>query len=293
MRITQRAVALTSLQGLNRNLEQIGKLQEQLTSGRMLNRPSDSPTGTNRAMQIRDERAALAQQSRNISDARGWLDRTDDTLQTMLDATQRVRDLTVQGMNEGALSDQARTALSVEISALREGLRTSANTQYQGRLIFGGISAGTEAYDAAGAYVGVAGPAVTRRISDVESMPVDIPGTVAFGSAPTDLFTVVQAIADDVVANPAALDGHLTALDTVMRAMQSAVAEIGARGARLERAEQVNGDRLLSLASSLAEAEDIDLPATIMQLQMRQVGYESALAATAKALQPTLLDFLR
>jgi flagellar hook-associated protein 3 FlgL len=30
-----------------------------------------------------------------------------------------------------------------------------------------------------------------------------------------------------------------------------------------------------------------------MRLQMQQVGYEAALQATAKALQPTLLDFLR
>ena len=63
MRITQRAVALTSLQGLNRNLSAVGKLQEQLTSGRQINKPADSPTGTNRAMQTRNDQAdaALAQ----------------------------------------------------------------------------------------------------------------------------------------------------------------------------------------------------------------------------------------
>ena len=58
MRITQRAVALTSLQGLNRNLDAVGKLQQQLTSGRLINAPSDSPTGTNRAMQTRADQAA-------------------------------------------------------------------------------------------------------------------------------------------------------------------------------------------------------------------------------------------
>jgi flagellar hook-associated protein 3 FlgL len=29
-----------------------------------------------------------------------------------------------------------------------------------------------------------------------------------------------------------------------------------------------------------------------MRLQMQQTGYEAALSATAKALQPTLLDYL-
>ena len=43
----------------------------------------------------------------------------------------------------------------------------------------------------------------------------------------------------------------------------------------------------------IGAAEDIDLPKTIMDVQMRQMGYEAALAATAKAISPTLMDYLR
>lgn len=294
MRITQRAVALTSLQGLNRNLDALGRLQNQLTSGRLLNAPSDSPAGVNKAMQIRSEQAAVTQQARNISDAKDWLDQTDSTLRTMLETTRRVRDLTVQGLNSGVLSDQAREALSKEVAALREGLLSLANTRNQGRPIFGGVVGGSQAYDpATGGWVGVtAGPPITRQVSDSDDLRVDVTGSEAFGTAPADLFTVTKDIATDLVAAPAALDGHLDALDAVMKGMQSAVAEIGARGARLERVAAINADRTLALSSQLAETENIDLPNTIMRLQMQQVGYEAALAATAKALQPTLLEFL-
>jgi flagellar hook-associated protein 3 FlgL len=295
MRITQKAVALTSLQGLNRNLDTLGKLQNQLTSGRLINAPSDSPSGTNRAMQTRSEQAAVAQQGRNISDAKGWLDQTDSTLRTMLETTRRVRDLTVQGLNSGGLTDEARQALATEVTSLREGLLTLANTKYQGRPIFAGVTAGPQAYDpATGSFVGVAGgPPITRQISNTEDLRVDINGMEAFGTAPADLFGVVKDIATDLTAAPAALDGHLDALDAVMQQMQSAVADIGARGSRLERTEAINADRAVSLGSTLAETENIDLPNTIMRLQMQQVGYQAALSATAKALQPTLLDFLR
>ena len=104
MRITQRAVALTSLQGLNRNLDAVGKLQQQLTSGRLINAPSDSPTGTNRAMQTR-ARAGRPSPSRRATSATpraGWT-RPTPRCRTMLDTTRRVRDLTVQGLNTGAL----------------------------------------------------------------------------------------------------------------------------------------------------------------------------------------------
>ena len=295
MRITQRAVALTSLQGLNRNLDTLGKLQTQLTSGRLINAPSDSPSGTNRAMQTRSEQAAVAQQARNITDAKGWLEQTDSTLRTMLETTRRVRDLTVQGLNSGGLTDEARRALATEVTSLREGLVTLANTKNQGRPLFGGVTALPNAYDpTSGAWIGVtAGPPITRQISDAEDLRIDVTGLEAFGTAPADLFTVVQSIATDLTAAPTALAGHLDALDLVMEGMQSAVADIGARGARLERVEAINADRAVTLGSRLAETENIDLPNTIMRLQMQQVGYEAALSATAKALQHTLLDFLR
>jgi flagellin-like hook-associated protein FlgL len=293
MRITQRAVALTSLQGLNRNLDAVGKLQQQLTSGRLISAPSDSPTGTNRAMQTRSDQAATAQQQRNITDAKSWLEQTDSALQEMLDITRRVRDLTVQGSSTGSQSDVSAQAIATEAKSLREGLLSLANRTIGGRPLFGGVTPGTKAYDAAGVYVGQAGPPVTRRVSDTEVVRVDTTGPDAFGPAGADLFAIVDKIATDVVADPSLLAGHLTALDGVMKGMLTAVADVGSRGARIEREEQVNSDRALTLSSQLAETENIDLPETIMRLQMQQVGYEAALSATAKALQPTLLDYLR
>ena len=112
-------------------------------------------------------------------------------------------------------------------------------------------------------------------------------------SVPRDLEGEARAFATDLTATPTALAGHLDALDLVMEGMQSAVADIGARGSRLERVEAINADRAVTLGSQLAETENIDLPNTIMNLEMQKVGYEAALSATAKALQPTLLDFLR
>ena len=51
---------------------------------------------------------------------------------------------------------------------------------------------------------------------------------------------------------------------------------------------QINFDRGMALTQQLAETESIDLPNTIMRLEMQKVGYEAALSATAKAIQPTL-----
>ncbi|WP_346621860.1 flagellar hook-associated protein FlgL [Blastococcus montanus] len=296
MRITQKSVALTSLQGLNRNLDTFGKLQQQLTSGRLINAPSDSPTGTNKAMQLRSEQAAVEQFGRNISDADSWLSITDSTLQNMLEVTRRVRDLTVQGASTGSSSEASRRALATEVESLRESLLGLANTTIQGRPIFGGVATGTQAYGDTGAYLGIAGADgadVMRRVAFTAEVRVDLTGPEAFGPPGDDLFALVARIADDLVNDPAALDQGLVDLDAVMKRMLGGVADVGARAARIEREQQINSDLALALETQLGGVENVDLPNTIMRLQMQQVGYQAALQATAKAISPTLMDYLR
>ncbi|GAA4749096.1 flagellar hook-associated protein FlgL [Modestobacter marinus] len=302
MRITQRSLAVTALQGLNRNQEAIAKLQAQLTSGKTINKPSDDPTGTNAAMQTRQELAGALQYARNITDGIGLLDATDSALQNMIKQVQNVRALTVQGLNTGAQSEAARTAIATEIAGIRESMLGLANTTVQGRPVFGGVTSGSTAYDAAtGGYTGFGGtggvPVVptSRQVSESDSVRVDITGPEAFGDpdAGPDLFAVVGRIAADVVTDPAAVEGHLADLDAALNRLLNVAADIGTRTNRIETAQQVNNDLQLSLTSRSAATENVDLPKTIMNLQMQQVGYEAALGATAKAIQPTLLDFLR
>jgi flagellin-like hook-associated protein FlgL len=296
VRITQKAVTLTSLQGLNRNLDQFGKLQQQLTSGRLINAPSDSPTGTNKAMQTRSDQAAVEQFGRNIADADSWLSITDSTLQNMLDVTRRVQFLTTQGASTGNSSEASRRALATEVESLRSSLLGLANTTIQGRPIFGGVTTGTKAYDGdTGDYVGMAVPGgdVMRRVSFTEEVRVDVAGPEAFGPAGDDLFSVVARIADDMVNDPEALGQGLVDLDVAMKRMLGSVADVGARAARVDREAQINTDLALDLEIQLGDVENVDLPGTMMRMQMQQVGYQAALQATAKAISPTLMDYLR
>jgi flagellar hook-associated protein 3 FlgL len=140
----------------------------------------------------------------------------------------------------------------------------------------------------------VAAIPINRQVSEADSIRVDITGPEAFGDPATgDLFAVVGKIASDAVGNPSALAADLTQLDGVLNGMLKAAADIGTRTNRMETAQRVNADLKLTLASRSADIENIDLAKTMMNLQMQQVGYNAALSATAKAIQPTLLDFLR
>ena len=295
MRITHRAVTQTALLGLNTNLSSVAKLQQQLTSGKLISSPSDSPIGTNKALQIRQDQSAVQQFAKNISDGQSWLDATDTALNTAISQVQRVRALTVQGMNEGAVSTSSQKAIAVEVAALRESLLGVANSSINDRAIFGGATQGSAAYDSDGTYLGVppVGEGITRRVSNGERIRIDVTGHEAFGTpGPGDLFSLVGKIATDVVNDPDALSGDLEALDVALDRLLGATASVGARSARMGAAGQVNTDMQLTLASQLVDVEDIDLARTIMELSQTEVGYKAALQATAKVIQPTLVDFL-
>ena len=90
----------------------------------------------------------------------------------------------------------------------------------------------------------------------------------------------------------AALSDDLGALDERLGAITNELATVGARYHQVESLRDRADGELITLRSSLSEVEDIDLPKTIVDLQLQEVAYKSALSATARVIQPSLMDFL-
>jgi flagellar hook-associated protein 3 FlgL len=291
-RVTENSVSARVLANLQGNLSRVGKLQEQLSNGKLITRPSDSPTGTVSAMQLRQEMRRVEQHGRNIDDGMGWLSTIDGSLTSTLDQLHRVNDIALQGMSSGSVSTESREALAVEIDNIRASLLQVSNTQYLDRPIFGGTTAGANAYDPAGAYVGDAGT-VMRTVGDGAKVRVEITGPEVFGAQPNDLFAILGNIATNLRTNPTALSADLGQLNTATTRIQSELAGVGARYNRLSVMKEAGEQRLLTLTTQRSDVEDIDLPNTIMELQLQQTAYQAALSATAKVLQPSLVDFLR
>lgn len=292
-RITQNMMSRQSLAGLQAGLGRLSQIQEQLSTGRIINRPSDDPSGTTSAMRLRTSLAQQRQYSRNADDGQGWLNQTDGTLASVGDQVRRAHDLALQGANSGAVGPQARIALATEIDQIREGLIATANTTYLGRPIFGGITAGSTAYDASGTYEGMPGE-VRRTVGDGVTLRVDTAGSAVFGP---DTDTVFQHLADLSTAlrggDDAGISDAIGKLGTDGDRVATAQADVGTRGARIEQTRQLADDAVLSLTSALSEIENTDLPKATVDLKLQEVAYQAALGATARVMQPSLLDFLR
>ncbi|HET7488081.1 MAG TPA: flagellar hook-associated protein FlgL [Acidimicrobiales bacterium] len=298
-RVTQSTISANVLAGLQTNLERMQGIQNRLSSGKQLNRPSDSPSGVLDAMGYRANLRRLDQYTRNADDGLGWLGTADQSLTSSLDLVRRARDLMVGAGNAG-LSQESRDAMASELDSIRASLLSVANTRYGDRPIFAGTSAVTDAYTAAGAYQGDAG-AVERSVGQGARVTVNLTGPEVFGPAAgggPSIFDVLATAATDLRSgNPVQLanvtSADLSALDGWRTRIQDQLSVVGARYNRIETMRTRADDSTSTISQRLSDVEDVDLPKAVTELQMQQVAYQAALAASARVVQPSLVDFLR
>lgn len=291
MRITQQTMTARVGDNLQAALDRVSTLQERLSSGKAVQRPSDAPASAVAALRYRADIRRAEQLKRNADDAQGWLDTTDRALTSGLGVLNRARELVLQGSN-GSMGPADRAAIAEEVDGLRQTLLAIGNTSYLGRPVFSGTASGTLAYDASGAYLGDAG-AVDRAVAPNVTVRTNLTGPAAFGPGGADAFAVLSQLADHLRNDPSQLQADLTAVDGAMRRMTDAVAGIGARAKQVDDVRVRLEDGIVQSTNGLAEVESVDLPATIIELQLQEVAYQAALGATARVIQPSLLDFLR
>ncbi len=95
------------------------KLQEQIATGKKINRPSDDPAGARRVLSLRSEDLKLEQYSRNIVTSIQSLDFSSSALNAIADYLQRIQELTIQGVN-GSTDQAGRDSIAAEMNGILE-----------------------------------------------------------------------------------------------------------------------------------------------------------------------------
>lgn len=299
-RVTTQTQMRSAQRNLHENMTHLARLQEQASTLKAINRSSDDPTAAAAAMSVRTEMRAVDQYSSNADNGNDWLTTIESSLSSVSNIMNRVRDLTVQGANSGAISATAKEAIAIEIEGLKTDLATQANTKFLGRSVFAGNS------DAPTAFTPVSSPtgsvtydftggdgSVERRISATSTVRVDADGGAIFGIGPESVFGVLDNIVADLRSTETKNVGtHLGALDERMAIMTGQRSDIGARQVQMERAQSTLLEKTGLLNAQRSNIEDADLGQIIIDLKLQEVTYQAALAVTARVLQPTLMDFL-
>ena len=304
-RVTNLTLSTTAQRTLQTQQSKLAQLQEKATSLDKISRPSDDPAATAQALETRARLAATSQYSRNIDDGGSWLNAADSVLGQASNVMNRILDLTVQAGN-GALNQANKDAIAVELEGLNKDLLSIANSKHLGRNIFAGSSDTAQAFSAPipanpsvpgdtgtpSAFNGVVGGSVERRVSADRTVRVDADGVAIFGNGASSVFDAVsKAVASLRKGEDATV--HLGNLQSAAKNIINGRAEIGTRQVQLERAGNINTELEATLDAQKMGIEKADLGSVILDLKLQETNYQVALAATARVLQPTLMDFLR
>lgn len=299
-RITQGLIVQRTLSNLNNQARRILVLQERLSTGLLVNRPSDDPIAARAAIDLRAQIQQNEQFVSNVSDATPFVNQSGSTLQRMVDIIQRVRELTVQAASTVTGPSQL-ILIALEINQLLEAAVVAGNQKVGGRSLFAGTATLSDAFTVTRpvgeitsvTYAGNSN-AIEIAISAGARVTINEPGARAFQGT-QDVFQLLIDIRDDMrAANQGNLQTlRLTELDKALEQTLQSGARLGALQNRIERVTVDKEDFVLALREALSNKIDADFADTIVNLNVESNALSAALNAAGRVIQPSLLDFIR
>jgi len=282
-------------------MAKMDKLNTQLATGIRINTPSDDPAGLVTSLRLRTKLHQNEQYKKNVSDALSWMEIADSALNNYNSVLQRVRELTVEAAN-GTNEPSSLKAIADELKQLKDEIGDIANTTLDDRYIFGGTRTMDKVYDkASGQWLGNANP-INYEIGENITLQVNLTGEVFdvdFSTDPPELAGSIFATLDKLIADVEnglyeEIGGaDLAKLDEHINNLLSYRSEVGAKMNRLEMVNSRLEDTEVNYTKLLSDNEDVNMAKVIVELTNQENIYRASLAAGARIIQPSLVDFLR
>jgi|SRR5580704_32447 flagellar hook-associated protein 3 FlgL len=296
-RITNQMAAQTTLAGIETSLDRLDTTQQELSTGKRINQPSDDPSGTALTLNLNTQLANLTNYSNQVTDGTGWAQAQSSALTDITNAAQRIQELTTEAAN-GTQTTADMQASAQEVNQLIDEIKQDANTQYNGQYVFSGSATSTAPYQSGSndTYGGNSG-AVTRTIGPNTTLTVsaNLQGVLGNGQSSSDgqLLDTLRTIAGNMQSgNSSGLNANLSSLTTNLNSLTGLSANVGATQDRLQMASS----RIQTLQTSdtqvLSNTQDADMASTEINFSTQQAALTAALQAGAHIVQESLMNFL-
>lgn len=297
MRITNNMMNQDLLRNLQSAETKMDNLQNQLSSGQRINKPSDDPVGILNAMRIKSNIAAVTQWSSNANEAVQLMNTTDSTLGDMTSMLQRIRELAVEGSN-GTLATTDRAAVADEVQQLTQQIQMMSNTQVGSKYIFSGTATDKQLIPDSGTCQ-ANGDSIAFEVGNNLNIPVSVNGLELFGDGKTTsgsggMLDTLNKLYSDLTSNDTTAVSNL--LGTIDNNIDNVIAkrtDLGARINRMTAIQSLLQSTSLNLQQNLSGITDADMAKTITDFTNQQNVYKAALSVGAKIIQPSLVDFIQ
>lgn len=288
MRVTQSMLSDNMLRNLSSSYNKMGKLQEQLNTGKKVSRPSDDPVVVMKSLGYNMTVDKVATYQKNLGEVNNWLDSSDDALDGVGQVLHRAKELATNAANTGSMTPEDRNKIKIELEQLQSQLHDLANTKVGDKYIFSGTNTDTPLYK--GGYSNASGinSDVEIEVFDGVSLRVNTKAEAMFKEI-DQLFEKMKDQSNDDFDFGEAIVKLDSALDEVLTKR----ADIGARSNRAELMDNRLQMQEGAAKKQRSENEDIDYEVVITELITSESIHRAALSVGARIIQPSLVDFLR
>ncbi|SIQ29952.1 flagellar hook-associated protein FlgL [Halanaerobium kushneri] len=297
MRVTNSMMVRNMLDHLKNNMGDLNDLNEQLSSGKLFQMPSDAPIKVADSMNYKSQLNRNSQFQRNLTQTENWLNTTESALKSGTEVVQRARELTIYAANDSMTSND-RKMVAKEMKQLRDELIDISNAKLGDSYIFSGQKTNEKPFEVTPSdpnnYVQYQGDisSVERRLNENVEMAVNLNGHEVFKEEIENLNKIYNELEDPSISGED-IGNNLSEMDDSINKYVELRSEVGGKlqrtGNIISRLE-ANEVHLRSLKS---KNEDADLAAVITELKMEETVYRASLASGSRIMQQSLVDFIR
>jgi len=295
MRVSNRLIASTVNSNLFKNTDRLLELQTMVSSGKRVNKPSDDPISMGRILDYRKTLASVDQYERNISNGESWLNLTDSVLGGIGDLIIRAKELAIYQASDTNSTDD-RLIASEEVKNIFDQVMAMANTKQGNSYLFAGFNTDTAPFERDDFY-NITHFVDNGDIDIIVGVDVRLNINTNGDDAFIDNVNIFQVIRDLNTALEAddttAISNQIDELDDALNQVLIVRANTGARLNRLESTENHWADFKLNVQAQLSDEEDADIMKVVSDMVAQEAAYKASLAASAKIIQPSLIDFIR
>lgn len=322
MRITQKNLTRAYLSGLNRNISQLSKSNERLSSGKRINKVSDNVTDAQKALKVRNQLRNNEQFVRNIQSIQNEISAQESSAMQMNEILIDVKELLVKA-GSGVNSDSDKLIIANEISQLNKSILQLVNVKTSDRYTFSGLN--NEApiqVDASGnvLFNGVNVDDILETDLDNDSIFIDIGIGLKFDTqvdqssvvqlntsaihllgygkngngTPNNLVSLLNKVVSDLkVGDVSQISEYQKQLSKSVDRVLVQVTDIGTRYAYLENSISRLENEKLNLTDQQNHLESIDYEEETILNKSYDMAYQIILQLGSKVLPLSIFDFMR
>jgi len=186
MRISTAQIYRQGIEAFSQQQTKLAKLQQQISTGIKLTRPSDDPAASSKVLELQEKVSLQMQYQVNISAADTHLKLQEETLSSLGNISHRLRELAIQG-NNGAMDRTSLRAISVEVNEILGEMVSLGNARDgNGDFLFAGYQNSSQPFTTAitgsinhVVYNGDEGQRFLQ-VSETRQIAIDTPGSEVF-----------------------------------------------------------------------------------------------------------------